>query len=184
VLDSRHLGRSACLALADLEIDILQKKRLLALAALLDPAGASTDVAGLTARPAEALDVVAVVAVCDAFSRYRRGQGSQALAALKKPGATELLEAHASILPGGLPRFLEDCKQLRGTRPNLSEDDINKMLRLESLLLSGAERSWATELSLHGKGQPLLEIDPDHLDETFGIDARRPVYRNGRWVEK
>lgn len=185
VLDSRRLGRSACLALADLETNPQQKKRLLALAALLDPSGASAaSVPGITPRPAEAIDNAAALAVCEAISRYRRGQGTQALASLKKPGAMGLLEAHASIIPGGLPRFLEDCKQMRGVKPNLTEDDITRLLRLESLLLTGADRTWTTELSVQGKGPPLLEIDPDHLSVTFNIDASRPVYRNGRWVEK
>jgi hypothetical protein len=185
VLDSRRLGRSACLALADLEPNPQQKRRLLALAALLDPTGAAAaSAAGVTAKPAETIDSAAALAVGEALSRYRRGQGPQALAALKKPGATELIEANAANIPGGLPRFLDECKQMRGTRPQLSDADLNQLLRLELLLLAGTERTWTTELRLRSKSSPLLEIDPDRLSETFSVDASRPIYRNGRWVER
>ena len=191
-LDPKHLGRSACLALADLEDNATLKRRLLALASLLDPTGASSlttaGTPGTPGTPGAGRTVeytsAAGLAVSEAIGRYRHGQGTQALAALKRTGAMELLEAHAAALPGGLNRFLEDCKQMRGARPSLSSDDVIRLLRLEELLLSGADRTWASELNVHGKGEPLLEVDPDHLEETLGVDARRPIYRNGRWVEK
>ena len=51
-------------------------------------------------------DVVA--AVMDAFSLYRRGFGSRAIVALRRPGALELLTALDPHLVGGADRFLAD----------------------------------------------------------------------------
>ena len=182
-LDDRRLGRSACLALADMADTPDAKRRLLALAALLDPTGASPLTIS-SSEKAGGRTAVAATAVCEAMSRYRKGQGPAALSALKKPGAMELLEAHAAVLPGGLPRFLDDCKQMRGSRPSLSPEDVDRMLRLEVAILTGAERSWSTELSLNVRVPALLEIDPDRLAESLGVDAGKPLFRRGRWVEK
>src|SRR5436190_8779372 len=78
-LDSKHLGRSACLALADLEESPNLKRRLLALAALLDPSGASAaSISGGAERTVEVTSAAAL-AVSEALSRYRHGQGAQAL---------------------------------------------------------------------------------------------------------
>jgi hypothetical protein len=55
------------------------------------------------------------------------------------------------------------------------------MLQFEAALLAGDNRSWAGDLLLTG-GRPLIEVDPDRLDEALGVDASRPCYRQGKWT--
>ncbi|MDY7107745.1 MAG: hypothetical protein SYC29_03825 [Planctomycetota bacterium] len=184
VLDRDRLGRSACLALADLAEREHERRRLIALASLLGRGGigrssTSFEGLGLDGDPTP----TAMLALSEAFSYFRRGRGSQALAALREPGAMELLEACDPYLPGGANRFLEECRSFRGrVRPNLSQADEIRMLRLETALLAGSDRPWSSAL-LYGEGRPLIEVDPARLEETLGVDASRPLYRNGRWVE-
>ena len=180
VLDPARLGRSASLALADMEDREHVKRQLLALAALLDERGG---VAGW-GQPEDApqISASAAVAVGEALSYYRRGRGPRALAVLETPEATALLESSADVLRGGAKRFIEDCKLYRGQRkPMVTEDDLRRMLQLEAALLAGADRTWSSQLLL-GRGRPLVEVDPDNLQQTFGVDASRPYYRLGRWV--
>lgn len=177
LLDPYRLGRSACLALADLEPGEQDTRRLLALAALLSggPIWLAVD---QDAEPA----ATAVVAVADTLSHFRQGHGSRAQAALRRPGARELLLDHEHILRGGIKRFDEDCKLYRNQRrPSQSEAELTRLLRFEAALLAGPDRSWSGELLL-GAGRPLIEVDPDRLQDAFGLDASRPLYRNGRWV--
>lgn len=183
VLDRARLGRSACLALADLSEDQLQRRRLLALAWLLDERGGGA--APVPGGPRE-FGRDAAVAVAEAMSHYRMGEGTQALTALDKtPGARDALEACGHAFRGGAARFLADCEVYRGgrQRPSLSRADLVTMLRLETAILSGADRSWSAELLL-GRGEPLVEVDPDRLAEILGADPTRPFHRDGRWVEK
>ena len=180
VLDPSRLGRSASLALADMEDREHVKRQLLALAALLDERGG---VAGW-GQPDEApqISASAAVAVGEALSYYRRGRGPRALTALEAPGAVALLESAGGVLRGGAKRFMEDCKLYRGQRkPTITEDDLRRMLQLEAAVLAGVDRAWSGELLL-GRGRPLVEVDPDNLQQTFGVDASRPYYRLGRWV--
>lgn len=180
VLDPARLGRSASLALADMEDREHIKRQLLALAALLDERGG---VAGW-GQPDEATQISAsaAVAVGEALSYYRRGRGSRALAVLEKPGAMALLESVGDVLRGGAKRFVEDCKLYRGQRkPTLTEDDLHRMMQLEAAVLAVIDRAWSGQLLL-GRGRPLVEVDPDNLPQTLGVDDSRPYYRRGRWV--
>jgi hypothetical protein len=202
-LEPERLGRSACLALADMEENAQAKRRLQALAALLPGppsigtlpatggAGGAGGGAGMpTWSPSAAL------AVTEALSYYRRGDGQRALTALKAPGADALLQHFGRVLPGGYQRFIEDCKLYRGggsgaggQAPTLAFAGIVRMLRFESSILSGSDRSWSSELLLSsggggGAGEALIEVDPLSLQESLGIDASKPLYRAGRWVER
>lgn len=181
-LEPERLGRSACLALADMEENAQARRRLLALAALLPgPSGMSVG-AGLAGLPD--WTPAAATAVAEALGRYRRGDGTQALAALKEPGADALLQHFGRLLPGGYQRFIEDCKVYRGQQePTLSSTDVLRMLRFEEALLAGRDRTWSSELLLSA-GQPLIEVDPMRLEESLNVDVTRPVYRNGRWAER
>jgi hypothetical protein len=180
VLDRFRLGRSSCLALADLEEDPNARRRLQALAGLL---GDRMHMTLSTQRTSVEPTPGAALSVARALSHYRRGQGSKALDALEEPGATALLEAHQDALVGGLRRFVEDCKLYRGRlRPSISETDIDRMLHLELLLLAGINRPWSSELVL-GYAFPLIEVDPERLEESLRIDASRCIYRDGRWIE-
>jgi hypothetical protein len=182
-LDRQHLGRSAALALADMERDILAKTRLLALAALLH--NRDSDMAWVEARGAAnrlELGGEAALAASEAIGFYRSGDGARALSRLERPGAMALLQACSGGLRGGVAGFLEDCKHYRQQHPPpLTETAVNDLLRLENALLAGDRRPWSSELMLTG-GRPLLEVDPDNLESAFGVDVSRPYHRAGRWV--
>ena len=181
-LEPERLGRSACLALADMEENPQARKRLLALAALLPGVGGAS-VAESSESNAD-WSQAAAAAVGEAMSYYRRGDGERALAALKQPGADALLQRFSNMLPGGYQRFIEDCKVYRGQQaPTLSSADVIRMLRFESSILAGRDRAWSSELLLSA-GQPLIEVDPQRLEESLNVDLRRPLYRSGRWVER
>ena len=179
-LDPNGLGRSASLALADMEDREYVKRRLLALASLLDVRGGVTSWAQPT--PGARLNSSAAVALGEALSYYRRGRGPRALAKLDEPGATELLESVGQVLRGGAKRFIEDCKLYRGRRrPTVTEQDLHQMLQMEAAVLAGVGRAWSGELLL-GRARPLVEVDPDNLQQTFGVDAALSYYRDGQWV--
>ena len=179
VLAPQRLGRSACLALADLEQDKHTRRRLLALAALLDEraGGQIVGPAGETAY----YDRASVLAVTNALSFYRTGNGAKAVSALRTPSAKQILDTYDSIFRGGSERFIEDCRLYRGSRrPVFAEPDRVLLLRFEAALLAGDDRSWSGELLLNG-GRPLIEVDPDRLESSFGVNAGQPCYRDGRW---
>ena len=177
-LDPTRLGRSACLALADLAIDEHVRRRYQALATLLDRRGG---VGGWSRAPEDEIDRGAALALAEALSHYRTGHGGRALAALRDPGAMALLQQHGDVLRGGAERFLADCRLYRGqSRPYVSDQDLVRMLRLEVALLAGHERSWADELLLAG-GRPLVDVDPGRLEETLGANPSRPYWRRGEW---
>ncbi len=179
VLDPPRLGRSACLALADLERDEHAKRRLQALAALLDEraGGLGRGPAGETTY----YDRAAALAVTEALSFYRRGNGAKALASLRAPGAMEILDAYPVVFRGGAGRFVEDCRLYRGSRrPLISEQDLIRLLQFEAALLAGEQRSWSGELLLTG-GRPLIEVDPDRLELSFGVNASKPCFGDGTW---
>jgi hypothetical protein len=181
-LDPERLGRSACLALADMQSQPHLRRRLLALATLLGERRgeiAALDVLEQTAAPS----ADAALAVAEAFSHYRRGEGQRATAVLQRAAALDLLAQHDEHLPGGLNRFLEDCRLYRGgrMRPQLSHDELTRMIELEAALLAGERRTWSEDLLLGG-ARPLIEIDPDRLAETLEADLERPLYRGGRWI--
>ena len=177
-LDSARLGQSAALALADMQQDRTAKRRLLALASLLDPfASASTTTSADRRLSNETLE-----SISKAFSLYRLGRGPQAIAELNDFEANSILQQHSRLLPGGYNQFLQDCRIYKaGLSPTLSDAELVRMLRFEKALLSGAERNWSGDLLL-GSGEPLIEVNPQRVDETLGVDVSRSVYRNGEWV--
>lgn len=182
-LDPPHLGRSACLALADLETDVTARRRLLALASLLGggPLGSALGTQGADGLGGDA-SLGAVVALTESFSHYRRGEGPRALTAIRTPGATELLTAYEWVIPGGVRRYLEDARLHRGRlRPSISTAQLERMLEFEVAILAGADRSWSSDLLLT-RGRPLIEVDPDRLAQSLGVNPDRPLYRGGRWV--
>lgn len=180
VLDPINLGRSACLALADMESRVHHKQRLLALSDLLDERGGS--VAWVQTTQVKQISPSAALAVSEALSHYRKGNGNRAIAALNTPGATELLEAAGGVLRGGVQRFIEDCKLYRsGRSPTIASNDLLSMLQLEAALLAGDNRTWSAD-EMFTDARPLLEVDPDNLQQTLLVDGSKAYYRNGQWV--
>ncbi len=183
LLDTGRLGRSACYALADLAPDEAARDRYQVLAALL---GRTTFASRRHAESNEgevAVDELsAAVGLSEAFSYYRVGQGARALSAIRRPGARHLLLQLDHAIPGGSIAFLEDCKLYRGqNRPPLNDDELAIMLQIDQGLLAQSRRSWSAEL-LITRGRPLIDMDPDRLDEAFGIDPARSIYRSGHWI--
>ena len=133
-LDPRRLGRSSCLAIADLEPNEYAKRRLLALGALLDrrPGGLGAQQPGTV----EEIHAEAALAVSEAISFYRSGDGVRALKLLRRPGAMDLLETWGEVVfHGGATRFVEDCRLYRGSRkPPLPRPDQVAFLRFEAAL--------------------------------------------------
>jgi hypothetical protein len=185
-LDPDRLGGSACLAMAAMESDERAKRRMLAMAALLGGdtfvtwrADGSSMMQGRIVLP---IGSPAAISLAEAFGHYRRGQGARAMETLRRPGVTELLNQCDRMLPMRAARFIDECRQMRGARPRLSAIDLIRMLRLEAALL-GAERTWSSDWLLT-EGRPLIEVDPMRMHDALGVDASRPYFRNGRWVER
>ncbi len=177
VLDPHRLGRSSCLALADLSDAPRERRRLLALAELL---GASTR--GVVRR-ADETSREAALAVSEAFSHYRQGDGAKALRSLDAPGAMELLERHSDALRGGAARFLAECEDLQRGSITATANDPETLLQLEIALLASDARTWGSELAVN-TGRTLIEVDPTRLDRSFDIDPEAVYFRNGRWVQR
>jgi hypothetical protein len=181
VLDPKRLGRSSALALADLAVDPMAKRRLLALGWLLDDRVGGD---ALGRRPEALAEPAAALAVSEALSHFRKGLGPRALAALKEPGATELFARHPHVLHEPVERFMEELRQYHGqAKPRLSPRDLLRMLQFEAALLAGGERSWSSDLLLSAD-RPLAEVDPDRIDQMLGMDPSRPYYRDGAWVAR
>lgn len=177
-LEPDRLGRSAALALADMEENPQAKRRLVALATLLGdelPGGGAME----SAQPTTGV----VESISEAMSLYRRGRGPQALSELERSGALSVLKQYGNLLPGGYDQFVQDCRIYRNNLPpTLSDAELARMLRLEVALLAGEDRSWASDL-LVTEGTPLIEVDPARVAESLNVDATRSVYRNGAWVQ-
>lgn len=65
--------------------------------------------------------------------------------------------------------------------PHLSERRFVDHLRLESILLSGTQRSWSAQLMADG-GAPLRELGADDLAKAYGVDAQSVLWRDGAWA--
>jgi hypothetical protein len=183
-LDPSTFGRSAALAQASLADDDRQRRTLVALASLLD---AGSSLATLSIQRS-GIDAEHAVALSEAFSHLRRGQGPRATSVLRAPAANALLEQFGVRLTGGPDRFREDCRAFKsGLRPSYPAAQIVAMLEVEEAVLAAAvppneQRStmWSTSL-VETNGTPLLEVDVTKLDVALGVDPTRPYWRNGQW---
>jgi len=181
-LDPGRLGRSACLAIAwqTGPLDDAERRRLLALAELLDPRG---PVAPTVAGGGEAWSTETTVAAVDVISAHRRGDGAAVLEGLSTPGVAEVLRRWEGLIPGGLRRLEREAQGPQRTlRPTLTERETTDLLLLQLALLQGADRAWSADLAV-SDGRPLVEVDPSRLAESLGVDPRLSVFRGGRWSE-
>jgi hypothetical protein len=179
-LDSVRLGRSACLALADLSEQSAQRTRLLILASMLNQRSGFDPISIELRSRVPDRDVAQEI--CEGLAYYRTGYGRRALQRLDDPEAVAILRQYARQLPGGINRILEDCEHYRGgNRPILMEMEINRLLQFEASLLAGDDLQWSEALLLNGDA-PLPEVDPQRLQDAFAINAQRVYWRDGRWV--
>ncbi len=205
--DAGTLGRSVCLALAEIAATDQDRDLLLALARAFGGEGAPAVAAEAPSRTA---DDENAFALATALGHYRAGEYDRAAAILGRPEVAALLERHESLL-GSASVLIRDvnskpsCRECRNQRvvkadldpreewrlcytcggdpgPGLDLRGLVAQLRVESILLSGSRRSWSAQVVADG-GAPLREVDPEDLASMFGVDASRPVWRAGKWLE-
>jgi len=173
-LDSARLGRSAMLALASIAQTPQEKARATAAAELVGGRGAIRR--GLTAEPAQ------LEALARAISFHRRGEGRKALNALKQDNADALLERVGEVLAGGAEVFRAECRAMKpGVPAVVDEDTVSRGLYVELALRAGELRGAGLDLFLEGDA-PLIEIDLADPEGTWGVDPRRPWWRDGSWA--
>ena len=188
-LDRDGLARSSALALAGLSDEPRRRRSLTALATLLSGASGSSDDGATIHADDRRPSVAAVVALSEAFSFYRRGQGPRAIGMLKAPEVEVLLTRYGAGTPGGADRFREDCRAYKqGLRPEPPREVRIAMLAIEEALLAAAAldlrpREWSSVLIETG-ASPLIEIDVARLDEAFGVDPTKPYWRDGKWTSE
>jgi hypothetical protein len=203
------LGSSVCLALADLAPSEEERQWLLALARVLDDGDATLNwpVAEAIAPPERDQSFW----LATALGEYRAGRYRQASDLFDDPDLLAMLHRYEALLPGGANAILTElrasqpvCRECRNRRvvrsetdpqgesrlcytcqgdpgPRLPASELVRHLRLETLLLRGAQRSWSAQLVVDS-AEPLRAVDPEELPAWFGVDASRPLYRDGRWV--
>ena len=175
-IDVQGMGRSAALFLVENSSNDAQRSRMLAVAALLDPAD---DVRVEAAERTES-----VLALVRAFSFYRRGDGIRAKEALGRNDAAALLDRHADILKGGSARFRADCDAMRSSGvPAMSELQVEALHALASGSIAGAPRSWSESLARIGPA-PLPEVDLDDPRSLFGVDPELSVWDGKAWTPR
>ena len=175
-IDVQGMGRSAALFLVENSSNDAQRSRMLAVAALLDPAA---DVRVEVAERTES-----VLALVRAFSYYRRGDGIRAKEALGRNDAAALLDRHPDILKGGSARFRADCDAMRSSGvPAMSELQVEALHALASGSIAGAPRSWSESLARIGPA-PLPEVDLDDPRSLFGVDPELSVWDGKAWTPR
>jgi hypothetical protein len=175
-IDVQGMGRSAALFLVENSSNDAQRSRMLAVAALLDPA------ADVRVEAAERTE--SVLALVRAFSFYRRGAGIRAKEALGRNDAAALLDRHPDILKGGSARFRADCDAMRSSGvPAMSELQVEALHALASGSIAGAPRSWSESLARIGPA-PLPEVDLDDPRSLFGVDPELSVWDGKAWTPR
>jgi len=175
-IDVQGMGRSAALFLVENSSNDAQRSRMLAVAALLDPA------ADVRVEAAERTE--SVLALVRAFSFYRRGDGIRAKEALGRNDAAALLDRHADILKGGSARFRADCDAMRSSGvPAMSDVQVEALHALASGSIAGAPRSWSESLARIGPA-PLPEVDLDDPRSLFGVDPELSVWDGKAWTPR
>lgn len=174
-LDAARLGRSAMLGIATLaETDDARERAELA-AELVGGRGVAR--ASLRVEPA------ALEALSRAFSFYRRGNGTKALAALRQSGADLLLDAIGDGIPGGAQAFRNECRAMRGANRLPADPDLEgRLLMVELALRRGDARGVGLGILLEGDA-PLPEIDLSDPQALWGVNPKRAFWRDGGWKE-
>ena len=205
--DTRRAA-SACIGLAEVVASDRDARWLHAIARSLEPRYATP--AWESPGVIEVDPVVAYQAAA-ALGATRSGDGVAARQLLSDQSVTLVLERFGSLLQpaGGLTRVQRDanvwpCPECRNRRvsrsrvpgetaericascrgdpgPRMTDAEIIAHLRLESLLLSGTQQSWAAQVVVDD-GAPLRDPDPDQVAATLGVDTSLDVFRGGVWV--
>lgn len=210
-LATAPLAASACLGLASLERLEPERRWLFAVGAAIDPRYARTDWAvAASASPSDetAFEAATVLGLARAgeglqarklldqpgvrdllidYERVGAATGAKgAFSALERAIAEwpcpQCRNERAITRPGPTAPETRMCPTCRGDPgPRLSPDDFLIQLRFEAILLRGVQRSWAAQVAVD-MGAPLRDPDPEQLAAAYGVDAKRPYWREGQWV--
>ena len=173
-LDRVRLGASAALALAAVAPREEDAMRLRAVALMLDPMRG----VGREAVGDGVVDGESAVDISKAFGGFRTGRGQGLRRVLGDPELRARLEPF-DVMLGGLA-WLEEVSGRVRTRPDLDEEELVRMLRVEVRFLEGKRPRWSSEVLIDGGGR-LLEVARDEVGEVLGGDPQRPFYENGEW---
>lgn len=198
----------AMLALASLSESEGERRWLLSLAKLVSTGADAVPAASSKADPV-GLEPGAIDAV-NAIDMALNGEGRRAARLLEKPGVLELLSRYDKLmeptgLSGGVDRIRKmiadwpicpECKNRRSIKdkdgvhlcprcggkpgPDVKDPELIAMVRTEAVLLSGPQLSWASQ-TLVDDGAPLRDPSLSEVAPTYGVDAMRAVWRDGRW---
>jgi hypothetical protein len=176
-IDPEGLGGSAALALATLTTDVRAADRLRAAAAML---GDGITRSGAT-RNRTRVDALTAIEISEAFGGFRTGRTSKLRQLVDDPIRLRLLKTWDDSLPGGVKWLAEQSRRSARSRPDLDEDEVLAMLRIEAGLLQGDQLTWSSMLDLDGD-EPLLEIRVDRIDEMLLDGELLPYWRGGQWT--
>ncbi len=180
-LDS-SIAPAAARAVADLTEDPRERRRLLAVADLLEGdrllRGREVRIEGVPTGRGGAAPREVLLAASEAIARIRRGEGERALESLTRHPRDQVA-AVFEPWPGGLAGFEQDCRRRPG---GLSLRRLRLELAAERRMLEGDAADWVS-IARTGGGEPLEEVDAGDLERLFPVDAGRPRWRNGAWVQ-
>ena len=175
------IAPAAARAVADLTEDPRERRRLLAVADLLEGdrllRGRDVRIEGVPTGRGGAAPREVLLAASEAIARNRRGEGERALEPLTRHSRDQVA-AVFEPWPGGLAGFEQDCRRRPGA---LSLRRLRLELSAERRMLEGDAADWVSIARTDG-GEPLEEVDAGDLERLFPVDATRPQWRNGVWV--
>ncbi len=145
--------------------------------------------AGENARAAPILARPEVRRLLDKYSDFVGGSDALVRDVAARPACNQCRNARVVRDERAGPTSLNDaatpmrvCPTCGGRPgPHLSERRYIDHLRLESILLSGTQRSWSAQLIADG-GAPLRELTAADLATSYDVDPDRTVWRDGVWT--
>jgi hypothetical protein len=93
----------------------------------------------------------------------------------------ECRNARVIKLPGSNPARYRVCGTCEGNPgPKLSREELLTLLRVESWILDGEQKTWAAQIAAD-EGAPLHDPEPAELAPVLGVDASKVYWRGGGW---
>ncbi|MCA9310800.1 MAG: hypothetical protein KDA21_06315 [Phycisphaerales bacterium] len=197
------LGRSVCIALADMSTQPDERRWLFALAAVL---GDTTTSVNWDPQIRDATSTETAMALAEALGYFRAMDYRKAHRLLIRDDVEALFNQYDHVVEQGRDiNFMTtdaigcpECRNSRvvrsgGTRenpyrlcatcggnpgPRLSGDEFLAQLRLESVLLNANHHSWSAQVTVDG-GEPLRDVEPDELAASFSVDPTRFYWHPG-----
>lgn len=201
---SGRLGRSVCLALAELSIVDQERRWLLAMAEALDQRSGPARWSRLARGPG---DDDSVELLQKALARFHTGAYRQVFRALDQPEVMRFVETlpqrdqrviemmNLELQRGGICRECQNkrvisenddvrlCPLCGGDPgPRLTPDELMNAFGLEARLREVEPEQWSAQIAIDA-GAPLRDVDPDELSSWFGVDPTRPYWRDGGWID-